>query len=77
MLGKKFSKIDCCFDCNVLRELRKQSKLSLRELGNMVGIDKGNLSRLENGKVKSPPILTVFRLSKVLGVPIEFFIRSR
>ena len=40
--------------CNVLgeriKELRKERGMTLEELGNVVGLSKGNLSMVESGK---------------------------
>lgn len=64
----------CGFNYSAVKKLRKGQNLSLKKLGNLIDMDKGNLSRLERGKIANPPILTVFKLSVALEVPIETFI---
>ncbi|MBW1922830.1 MAG: helix-turn-helix transcriptional regulator [Deltaproteobacteria bacterium] len=55
-----------------IRKLRKNKGLTLAQLGQEIGLSKGLLSRIENNQV-SPPIATLSKISKGLGVPISVF----
>ncbi len=49
-----------------LRELRRQQKLSAREVAELAGVSPAYLSRLENGKV-SPTVATLTRVVQAMG----------
>ena len=53
-----------------LRTIRKQRKLTLREVEDITGIDANTISRYERG-VLSPNSKTVERISKKLGVTVD------
>lgn len=53
-----------------LRELRTDRGLSLRQLQERTGINRGCLSQLENGK-RVPEAAHLVALSVALGVPVE------
>lgn len=55
-----------------LRELRKQKKLSLRNLADLTGLNINTISLMENGKI-SPSVSTLQRLSTALDVTISVF----
>jgi transcriptional regulator with XRE-family HTH domain len=62
MVGKAFE--------NYLRELRQKQRLSLREVGEKVGISTSYLSQIETGeRVPSAEILR--RLAPAYGVPVR------
>ncbi len=50
-----------------LRRYRNVAGLTLEQLAAQVGLDKGYLSRIENGK-RVPPLATLSRLAAALGV---------
>lgn len=54
---------------NCLRALRRKRHLTLEQVAEATGLNKGYLSRLENGE-KSPSIATTLKLAKTLEVPI-------
>ena len=53
-----------------IRAERMESGYSQRELGELLGIDRSGVSRLESGK-KLPSLATLNRLSEVLLIPVE------
>ncbi len=55
-----------------IRDIRKRKGLTLAKLGEMVGLSRALLSRIENSKV-SPPIATLAKIAKGLEVPISIF----
>lgn len=59
-----------------IRNLRLEKNITLEDLGKRTGFTKGYLSKLENAK-KIPPIASLSRIAKGLGVEIaDFFDRS-
>ncbi len=60
---------------NQIRRLRNQRELTLRELSEMTGLSKPNLSQIENNIV-TPPVSTLLKISTALGVPIGFFFQN-
>ena len=55
-----------------IRQIRKRKGLTLSQFGQIVGLSKGLLSRIENNQV-SPPIATLSKISQGLEVPIASF----
>lgn len=55
-----------------LRELRRQKKLSLRNLSDLTGLNINTLSLMENGKI-SPSVSTLQRLANALEITISAF----
>ena len=53
-----------------LREARLQSLLSMRQLARKAGISPTTIYLLENGQ-RSPQLLTIYKLSRALGVAPE------
>ncbi len=53
---------------NRLRALRRKRHLTLEQVAGATGLNRGYLSRLENGE-KSPSIATTLKLAKALEVP--------
>lgn len=49
-----------------IRELRREQKLSLTDLGNAVGVSRQAISSIERGKTK-PNVETAKKLGGVLG----------
>ncbi len=58
-----------------IRELRKQASLVLQDLSDRTGLSKPLLSQIEK-EVVSPPIATLLKISKALGVNIGFFFQD-
>ena len=53
-----------------LRQARKRSNLSLRELARQLGVSPSFVSQLENGK-SQPSVATLYSLTQLLGVSID------
>lgn len=53
-----------------IKLLRLQRGLNLRDIANATGFTKGYLSKVENSE-KAPPVSTLIRLAKALGVNIS------
>ena len=51
----------------MLRKKRVDAGLTLDEIAGVSGIDKGYLSRLENGKVLNPTFETLYRYAAAIG----------
>lgn len=61
---------------NRIRKLRKKAGLTLTAAAEKVDVNKATLSKIETGQI-SPPIATLMRIAKVLGVSItDFFVDS-
>jgi len=58
-----------------IRDLRKKVGLVLQDLSNRTGLSKSLLSQIEK-EVVSPPIATLLKISKALGVNISFFFQN-
>ena len=54
-----------------VRRRREQRGLSLAEVSERSGLDKGMLSRLENGKILNPTLSTLWRYAEALGMQVE------
>ncbi len=59
-----------------LNRIRKERKMTLEELAEASGLSESLLSKIENNLV-SPPIATLLKLSKALGVNISFFFNMK
>jgi len=55
--------------------LRKMRKLTLQQLADFTGLNKGYLSRIERSK-KSPPYSTLTRIARSLGVDVNYLINE-
>jgi len=58
-----------------IRELRLKRSRTLREVGETTGLSIPLLSQVENNAV-SPPVATLLRIAKALGVGISYFFRE-
>ena len=56
-----------------IKEIRTKRKMSQKNLGKYLGISDRAVSKWERGESK-PSARNLITLSKVLGVPIEFFL---
>ncbi len=54
-----------------LKNLRDEAGLSRSGLARLAGVDPSYVIRLEQGKAPNPPINTVARLAKALGMTID------
>lgn len=56
-----------------IKELRNERELSLRQLSDLTGIHRGNLSNLEHGKIKlkNMSFENIIKLSKALNVSLD------
>ncbi len=55
----------------LVRKARLSHDLTLRELASELGIDFTTISKLESGKIESPAVGTLQRMSRVLDIPLE------
>jgi transcriptional regulator with XRE-family HTH domain len=53
-----------------IKKIRTDKKLSQYELSLLCGFEKANMSRLESGQ-SNPTILTLFKISEALNIPME------
>jgi HTH-type transcriptional regulator / antitoxin HipB len=53
------------------KELRKQKKLTQGQLAEKLGVDKGQISRIENGKFNLT-LATINKMASELGVRVDF-----
>jgi hypothetical protein len=54
-----------------LKHQREQAGLSLTDVSERSGLDRGMLSRLENGKILNPTMATLWRYSEAIGARIS------
>lgn len=59
-----------------LRDARIAKGLSLRKLGGSSGVDYGQISRIEHGKVR-PYLSTLHALADALGVSVASLLQER
>lgn len=53
-----------------LKQERERRGLSLAEVSEQSGLDKGMLSRLENGKILNPTVATLWRYARSLEMAL-------
>ena len=58
-----------------IRKLRRRRSLTLQEVSNICGLSKSLLSQIEN-EATAPPIATLVRIAKALGVTIGYFFKE-
>ena len=59
-----------------LRKLRLKSGQSLQQIADKVEVSKAHIYELEIGKVKNPSVEVLKKLSKLLTVPITYFLEE-
>lgn len=59
----------------MLRQLRKDRKLSMKELGNVVGVAESTISQYETGK-REPDFETLLKLGEFFDVSIDYLLRG-
>lgn len=57
-----------------LKKVRAKKKLSQGALARLLGVDKGYISNIENGK-KNPTLATIERLAEALGISIDSLLK--
>lgn len=55
---------------HLLKSYRERTGVSLQDMATFIGIDTGNLSKVEHGKL-DPSILILFSYHLILKIPIE------
>lgn len=74
---KKLAQMEAAFAAmQVLKAEREKRGISLGELATRTGIDKSNLSKLENDLNTNPTLETLLRIARALGGTIEFVFRA-
>ena len=58
------------YTAQILHDARKEMKITQAELANRIGVNKGYISRIENG-LTSPNVTTFYRIVNALGMRIE------
>ncbi|MCC6680399.1 MAG: helix-turn-helix transcriptional regulator [Phycisphaeraceae bacterium] len=67
------ARMDAAFAAmQLLKAEREKRGISLTELAERTGIDKGNLSRMENNRNANPTLETLHRIARAIGGTIEF-----
>lgn len=60
-----------------IKDLRKERNMSQEALGNVIGVDKGNISRYESGK-QFPELDKISNIAEALGVEVwELFAKAQ
>ena len=59
-----------------LKHRRDQLGLSLAEVSERSGLDKGMLSRLENGKILNPTMATLWRYADAVGMQVALTVEA-
>jgi len=57
-----------------IQVVRKNRRMTQRELENKTGIKREYLSKLENDKLKNPTIKTVAKIAVALNVPMHYLL---
>ena len=55
----------------VIKDIRKERKLTLRELSEKTGLSVSYLSEIENNKVKEPSFIVICKICAALGEKVE------
>ena len=58
------------YTAQILHDARKEVKITQAELASRIGVNKGYISRIENG-LTSPNVTTFYRIVNALGLHIE------
>ena len=58
------------YTAQILHDARKEMKITQAELASRIGVNKGYISRIENG-LTSPNVTTFYRIVNALGLHIE------
>jgi len=60
----------------LIKEVRKEKKLTQNELGELIGVSKSHISKLENG-TSNMTIGTIFKIFEAMRSDIHFEIRQK
>lgn len=55
---------------HLLKSYRERTGVSLQDMASIIGIDTGNLSKIEHGKLE-PNLIVLFSYHLILKIPIE------
>jgi len=58
-----------------LKKIRTQKKMSQGDMARVLGVDRGYISNIENGK-RNPTLATIDKLAKALGVSVEELLKQ-
>ena len=58
------------YTAQILHDARKEVKITQAELASRIGVNKGYISRIENG-LTSPNVSTFYRIVNALGLHVE------
>lgn len=53
-----------------LKKIRAEEKMSQGDIARKLGVDRGYISNIENGK-KNPTLATIERLANALGISVD------
>ena len=67
--------VDAVLIGNVLRNFRKEKKMSQEVLSGLAGLDRTHYSKIERG-LRSPTIDTLFKIAHALDMPAHQLMRS-
>jgi hypothetical protein len=59
-----------------LKRRREEQGLSLTDVAERCGLDRGMLSRLENGKILNPTMATLWRYADAIGAQVSLSVES-
>jgi DNA-binding XRE family transcriptional regulator len=59
-----------------LKRRREERGLSLADVSERSGLDRGMLSRLENGKILNPTMATLWRYADAIGAQVSLAVES-
>lgn len=57
-----------------LKKIRTQKKMSQGDIARTLGVDRGYISNIENGK-KNPTLATIAKLAKALGISVDILLK--
>lgn len=63
-------RIQACYFGDLVKENRKSKRLTQEKLAEMLGVQKGQISKIENGK--NITLSTILRLLKALRINVRF-----
>ena len=61
----------------ILKQARKERNLTLKVLSELTDISRSELNKLENGLIKEPCSVFLYRLSEVLNLDYEEMLKYR
>lgn len=61
----------------MIKEQRLYKNITLKTLSDSTSISIGTLSNVENGKIKNPSGVFLYRISKVLDINYDYLVRQR